>query len=261
MNGKLTFNRKVQAINSIVDPHESNDDSEICDTQNESELKSVGEAVIINEEEVQSYLSNSSEAQEFFVLNQETGQYQKYIYIPPTESVGKEENNTSSTRVGFEEVIKDKVDEQENVTKADIVPTPTTLIANKVISTNIGEPIKCKVGANDTKRNASESNSVIKTFAGEETGSSERPKAGKHQQSTNDLDEKIEIPTPPVNDSDEIRKIRNKGSEQGNFFGGVRHYNNIHQDKNQERLTKSSSNSPEIPKNHIKISQATQEKE
>ena len=53
-------------------------------TEKEDCVSSLDSAAI-NEHDAQKYFGNSSTSQEFFVLNQETGEYQKYIYIPPTD--------------------------------------------------------------------------------------------------------------------------------------------------------------------------------
>ena len=203
MNDTFTFNRKEQPISSAVDPHESNDGPEIYDTQNESELKNVDAAVIINEEEVQNYLSNSTEAQEFFVLNQETGHYQKYIYIPPAEAAEKEENVPINAHEGFKAIVKEKVIEQGNNTKDDIVPTSTTEIAKK------GKPNKCKVDPNNAEKNTNESNSVIKTCASEVSANSAKTEADTNLQNSHynhiDHDSNNKRLTKSSSDSQELQ--------------------------------------------------------
>ena len=58
----------------------------------------------------QKYLTDSNEAQEFFVLNQDTGQYQKYVYIPPSGLENSNQCHELETTVDVEELqIKDRL--------------------------------------------------------------------------------------------------------------------------------------------------------
>ena len=58
----------------------------------------------------QKYLTDSNEAQEFFVLNQDTGQYQKYVYIPPSGLENSNQCHELEATVDVEELeIKDRL--------------------------------------------------------------------------------------------------------------------------------------------------------
>ena len=89
----------------------------------------------------QKYLTDSSEAQEFFVLNQDTGQYQKYVYIPPP---GLENSNQCHE-------LENVVDVEELQIKDTLVSPSSEIDGNTII---LGE--KTKVPSNKYKNRKNE---------------------------------------------------------------------------------------------------------
>ena len=119
-NFTQTFHRKEQTTFHTTKPNDFSTELEIADTQNTREIQNEDEAILINEEGVQTYLSNSAEAQEFLVLNQETGQYQKYLYIPPTEESENQENFNTNALSRPEVIVQEKSDQvKQNITEAN----------------------------------------------------------------------------------------------------------------------------------------------
>ena len=76
---------------------------------NESD-SNVTDSSLIDDSVAQKYLTDSNEAQEFFVLNQDTGQYQKYVYIPPPGLENLNRCHELEATVDVEELqIKDRL--------------------------------------------------------------------------------------------------------------------------------------------------------
>ena len=77
----------------------------------------------------QKYLTDSNEAQEFFVLNQDTGQYQKYVYIPPSGLENSNQCHELEATVDVEELeIKDRLENIGEITTSGW-RIPSTLAA------------------------------------------------------------------------------------------------------------------------------------
>ena len=117
MNGCISFinwNRKELQPPDETHEHESNIERDIFEIEHQKDPSLNNDSTTITEEEVQNCLSNSNEAQEFFVYNQETGQYQKYLYIPPTDSEQLQQRSPD---------IVESVFEESDVTEKDIEPS------------------------------------------------------------------------------------------------------------------------------------------
>jgi hypothetical protein len=92
----------------LEESHTLTDDSQ-TKFSNESD-SNVIESSLFDESVAQKYLTDSNEAQEFFVLNQDTGQYQKYVYIPPSGLENSNQCHELEATVDVEELeIKDRL--------------------------------------------------------------------------------------------------------------------------------------------------------
>ena len=105
------LNRKEETKAGLIESRGPNH-YEACASQNGTDVRNDGHAIVISEDEVQTYFDNSSEAQEFLVLNQDTGQYQKYLYLPPTDAVENQENCTNNILESYEDVAKKRANEE-----------------------------------------------------------------------------------------------------------------------------------------------------
>ena len=111
VDGSVIVTRKEESKPVLTESHGSNN-YEACASQNTTDLRNDDHAIVISEGEVQTYFDNSSEAQEFLVLNQDTGLYQKYLYLPPTDVVENQENCTNNILEDYKDVAKKRANEE-----------------------------------------------------------------------------------------------------------------------------------------------------